>query len=76
MPLPKGEDFQFLEISLDPDKSVVPRSQGSRRKTSDEVKIYTLLKLAHSIYREFFSIKNRKFNWKKIIILIFLLKTS
>ena len=38
VPLPTGEDFQFLEISLDPDKSVVPRSQGSRRKTSDEVK--------------------------------------
>lgn len=36
VPLPTGEDFQFLEISLDPDKSVVPRSQGSRRKTSDE----------------------------------------
>ncbi|XP_060568964.1 protein XRP2-like [Ruditapes philippinarum] len=36
VPLPSTEDFQFLEISLDPKKSVVPRSLGNRRKTSDE----------------------------------------
>ncbi|XP_060576615.1 LOW QUALITY PROTEIN: protein XRP2-like [Ruditapes philippinarum] len=36
VPLPSTDDFQFLEISLDPKKSVVPRSLGNRRKTSDE----------------------------------------
>ena len=40
VPLPTSEDFQFLELSLDPDKSVVPKSMGSRRKTSDEVMYY------------------------------------
>lgn len=36
VPLPTTEDFQSLKISVDPNKSVVPRSLGMRRKTSDE----------------------------------------
>lgn len=36
VPRPTGDDFQFLEIDLDPYRSVVPRTLGTRRKTSDE----------------------------------------
>ncbi|KAH3727727.1 hypothetical protein DPMN_053670 [Dreissena polymorpha] len=36
VPLPTGEMFEPMHIDLNLDKSVVPRSMGNRRKTSDE----------------------------------------
>ena len=38
IPLPTGEPFSSVQISLDPDMSVVPRTLGKQRKPSDEVK--------------------------------------
>jgi len=47
IPLPSTEEFQSVQISADPIKSPVPRTLGTRRKSSDEV--YLILCLCWNI---------------------------
>lgn len=41
VPFPSPDKFPEIEVSADLDSSVVPVTLGSRRKTSDEVDMYS-----------------------------------
>ena len=43
VPIPLAEEFSKINISLDVDKSVVPKTHGTRRKPSDEVSFELVL---------------------------------
>ena len=50
IPRPGTEELSIVDINTDSDKSLVPRTLGSRRKTSDEVTAFLLHEKCMMLY--------------------------